>query len=83
MNRRDTHLDAMLRHLGAAYYQSLHGRAAQAEVDRAVDAVAGHFGEESPQQPATTRPEAGYQGSGGARHQHHGRGRTRGSSPAS
>jgi CBS domain-containing protein len=73
MNRRDAHLDAMLRHLGAAYYDSLHGRAARADVDRAVDAVAGHFGEEPPKQPATTRPEAGYQGSGGTRHRHHGR----------
>jgi len=28
MARTDTYLDAMLRHLGAAYYESLHGRAA-------------------------------------------------------
>ena len=27
MTRTDTYLDAMLRHLGAAYYESLHGRA--------------------------------------------------------
>jgi hypothetical protein len=30
MARTDVHLDAMLRHLGAAYYDSLHGRAAAA-----------------------------------------------------
>ena len=32
MNRRDAHLDAVLRHLGAAYYDSSHGKAAQADV---------------------------------------------------
>ena len=32
MNRRDAHFEAMLRHLGAAYYDSLHGRAAPAIV---------------------------------------------------
>ncbi len=40
MRRKDVHLDAMLRHLGAAYYDSLHGRAASADVSRAVDQVA-------------------------------------------
>ena len=35
MSRNDAHLDAMLRHLGAAYYDSLHGRAAPADVARA------------------------------------------------
>ena len=40
MSRRDIYLDAMLRHLGAAYYDSLHGRAAPADVTRAVDQVA-------------------------------------------
>jgi hypothetical protein len=40
MNRTDAHLHAMLRHLGAAYYDySLHGRAAQADVARALAAV--------------------------------------------
>jgi CBS-domain-containing membrane protein len=33
------HLDAMLRHLGAAYYESLHGRASAADVARARAAV--------------------------------------------
>jgi len=32
---RDAYLDAMLRHLGAAYYESLHGRASAADVARA------------------------------------------------
>jgi CBS domain-containing protein len=49
MNRRDAHLDAMLRHLGAAYYDSPHGRAAQADVTRALASVAGrgHQGSQS------------------------------------
>jgi CBS domain-containing protein len=40
MPRTDIHLDAMLRHLGAAYYESLHGRATPADVARALDTVA-------------------------------------------
>jgi CBS domain-containing protein len=36
---RDTYLDGMLRHLGAAYYDSLHGRASAADVARARAAV--------------------------------------------
>ena len=39
MARTDVHLDAMLRHLGAAYYDSLHGRAARPDVIRAIEAV--------------------------------------------
>jgi CBS-domain-containing membrane protein len=35
----DTYLDGMLRHLGAAYYESLHGRAKAADVARARAAV--------------------------------------------
>lgn len=45
MARTDTHLDGMLRHLGAAYYDSLQGRATQADVSRAVDTVAEHLNE--------------------------------------
>ena len=48
MTRTDTHLDAMLRHLGAAYYESLHGRAARSDVTRALDTVEEHLGEEGP-----------------------------------
>jgi len=47
MTRRDMYLDAMLRHLGAAYYDSLHGRAASGEVRRAVAQVASQLGDES------------------------------------
>src|SRR5580704_9354037 len=46
MTRTDTHLDAMLRHLGAAYYESLHGRAARSDVARALDTVEERLGEQ-------------------------------------
>ena len=68
MNRRDAHLDAVLRHLGAAYYDSLHGKAAPADVARALDSVAGQIGET----PMEQRPAAGPNGSP-ADQEHHGR----------
>jgi hypothetical protein len=39
MTRSDELLDAMLRHLGAAYYDSLHGRAARSDVNRMTTSV--------------------------------------------
>jgi CBS domain-containing protein len=45
MPRTDIHTDAMLRHLGAAYYESLHGRATRADVARALDTVEEHLNE--------------------------------------
>ena len=71
MSRNDAHLDAMLRHLGAAYYDSLHGRAAQADVARALDSGADQLGEEFPRHPAAAST-AGH-GPGNKHHQHHGR----------
>jgi len=47
MPGREQHMDAMLRHLGAAYYDALHGRASEEDVDRAVRQVAGRIGETS------------------------------------
>ena len=47
MSRRDMYLAAVLRHLGASYYDSLHGRAAPADVTRAVDQVAERLGEQA------------------------------------
>ena len=47
MTRQDMHLDAMLRRLGAAYYDSLNGRARRGEVRRAVAQVASELGGES------------------------------------
>jgi CBS domain protein len=55
MPRTDMHLDAMLRHLGAAYYESLHGRATSADVTRALDSVEERLGEERTH-PAAARP---------------------------
>jgi CBS domain-containing protein len=54
MARTDVHLDAMLRHLGAAYYDSLHGRAARSDVNRALDTVEEHLHEQAarPARPA-------------------------------
>ena len=57
MTRTDTHLDAMLRHLGAAYYESLHGRAARSDVARALDTVEEQLGEQGPPAPKTPRHE--------------------------
>ncbi len=47
MARTDIYLDAMLRHLGAAYYESLHGRATRTDVTRALDTVEEHLNEHS------------------------------------
>jgi len=69
MNRRDAHLDAVLRHLGAAYYDSLHGKAAPADVARALDSVAVQVGENPAEQPAATRGN----GSTAGQNKHHGR----------
>ena len=57
MTRTDTHLDAMLRHLGAAYYESLHGRAARSDVARALDTVEEHLGEQGPPAPKAPHRE--------------------------
>jgi CBS domain-containing protein len=45
MTRTDAHMDAMLRHLGAAYYESQHGRASAADVGRARAAIEEHLAE--------------------------------------
>jgi CBS domain-containing protein len=72
MTRRDIHTDAMLRHLGAAYYESLHGRASPADVARARAALEERLAE---QPGATDQPEAGNRHGGQARRllHHHGR----------
>ncbi|HEY7263587.1 MAG TPA: CBS domain-containing protein [Trebonia sp.] len=54
MPRTDIHADAMLRHLGAAYYESLHGRASRADVTRALETVEEHLHEQA-QRPASGR----------------------------
>jgi CBS-domain-containing membrane protein len=72
MTSRDAHLDAMLRHLGAAYYESLHGRASAADVARARAAIE----ESMAEQPGTAaRPVASrkYGGTPPNEAHHHGR----------
>jgi CBS domain-containing protein len=61
MARTDVHFDAMLRHLGAAYYESLHGRATRADVARALDTVEEHLNEQSAH-PAPAHPHPAHQG---------------------
>jgi CBS domain-containing protein len=56
MARTDVHLDAMLRHLGAAYYESLHGRATRSDVNRALDTVEEHLHEQAAARPARPAP---------------------------
>jgi CBS domain-containing protein len=72
MTRGDTHTDAMLRHLGAAYYESLHGRASPADVARARAAIEERLAELP---GATHQPEVGNRHGGQARRlpHHHGR----------
>ncbi len=52
MTRTANHADAMLRHLGAAYYDSLHGRASAADVARARAAIEEQLAEEPGARPA-------------------------------
>ena len=75
MARTDIYLDAMLRHLGAAYYESLHGRATRADVTRALDTVEEHLKEHSPEQPTAARSRARPHPGSAARPAHHGGGR--------
>lgn len=56
MVRTDIHLDAMLRHLGAAYYESLHGRASRTDVTRALDTVEEHLKEQRQRRGGATSP---------------------------
>jgi len=59
MSRKDAHLDGMLRHLGAAYYDALNGRAAPSDVKRAVAEVASQVGDQ-PAGHGTGRPSAAH-----------------------
>jgi CBS domain-containing protein len=51
MARTDIHLDETLRHLGAAYYDSLRGRASRSDVTRALEAVEEHLRAQQRQAP--------------------------------
>jgi CBS-domain-containing membrane protein len=71
------HLDAMLRHLGAAYYDSLHGRATLPDVTRAVNQVALELGEQAVVRHVPPRPRKAESRRAGEPHRppavHHGR----------
>ncbi len=72
MTRGEAQMDAMLRHLGAAYYESLHGRASAADVARARTAIE----EAMAEQPGlAARPGRGRKqgGTPPAQAHHHGR----------
>jgi CBS domain-containing protein len=45
MTRRDAHFDALLQHLGATYYQTVHGGASRSEMARALESVEAEDGE--------------------------------------
>jgi CBS domain-containing protein len=51
MARTDIHLDAKLRHLGAAYYDSQQGRATRSDVLRALDVIDEHLKAQHRQAP--------------------------------
>jgi CBS domain-containing protein len=51
MSRRDEYLDALLKQLGAAYYQTLHGGAAAFDVARAVASVEAEEAARQPGEP--------------------------------
>jgi CBS domain-containing protein len=59
MARTDIHLDARLRHLGAAYYDSLHGKATRSDVLRALDGIDEHLRAQRRQAPAGATASAG------------------------
>jgi CBS domain-containing protein len=58
MSRREEHLDAMLRHLGATYYQTLYGRATAADVAKAVESVTAQEESDGTSQPAAAGSRA-------------------------
>jgi len=72
MDRRDAHRAALLRYLGAAYYESLKGRASASDVARALDTVEELTGEHPAKKAAGAGAphsrEAGDGGEGYLRH---------------
>jgi CBS domain-containing protein len=68
MTRSEMHADAMLRHLGAAYYESLHGRATRADVTRALETVEEHLNEQPEHPHPVRKPRAAAGGHDRLRH---------------
>lgn len=73
MTRRDAHIDGTLRHLGAAYYDSLHGRASTGDVARALDSVDEHIGDHGSRQGPRTSSAGPADRPARKGPQHHGR----------
>jgi len=72
MARTDIHLDETLRHLGAAYYDSLHDKATQSDVRRALVTVEEHLRAKDRQAPAGVTASVGSRRTGpGARATRH------------
>ena len=59
MARTDIHLDETLRHLGAAYHDSLRGRASRSDVTRALEAMQEHLKAQQRQAPGGVTARAG------------------------
>jgi CBS domain-containing protein len=59
MPRTDINLDETLRHLGAAYYDSLHGKATHSDVRRALETVEEHLRTRQRQVPGGATVPAG------------------------
>src|SRR5271165_6449467 len=65
MTRREAHLDALVRHLGAAYYQALHGDGSAADVSKAMARVAeAAQDDQAAARPAAAESAAGARGTG-------------------
>ncbi|MGA3153026.1 MAG: CBS domain-containing protein [Streptosporangiaceae bacterium] len=73
MARSDIHRDAMLRHLGVTYYESLHGSATAADVSRAVNSVEDHAWQHSGDRPAAAASSTAAAHGRCEGKQHHGR----------
>ncbi len=59
MSRSDVHFDAMLRHLGAAYYQTIHGDGTASDVARALVSAEAADGRERDSRGQARRPHSG------------------------
>ena len=59
MSRSDVHFDAMLRHLGAAYYQTIHGDGTASDVSRALESAEAADGRERQARGQARRPHSG------------------------
>ena len=59
MSRRDSHLDATLKHLGTMYYQTLQGEATSSDVAEAVSSVREEMARRPGQYPVFERGDHG------------------------